>query len=199
MSSRGTNLRNPLRAALSTGSLCIFDGTVGELQPYSVDAADKSDESLRWIASIHLSRTLLFPRGSSGSLLGKVSADRDMEANNRGGGVRALVRAGGAGGAVGAGGAGGLGGAALASTFSSNALPPCGVPLASGPLCAVTAHKASFSPRWPGVPRWQGAGADWSCCNSWDVLALRGIAERRKETHRDALQKFIYRGGFIHV
>jgi len=52
MSSRGTTLPIPLRAALSTGSLCIFDGTVGELQPHGVEDADKSDESLRWIVSV---------------------------------------------------------------------------------------------------------------------------------------------------
>jgi hypothetical protein len=189
MSSRGTTLRNPLHAALSTGSLCIFDGAVGELQPYGVEAADKSDEPLRWITSIHLSRTLLFPRGSSGSLLGEVSADRDMEANNRGGGVRALVRAGVAGGAVGEGGAGGTGGAVLASKFSCIALPPRGVRLASGPLCAV-----SCSPRWPGVPRWQGAGADGSCCESWDVVALRGIGfgETQREGHRRRITYTVY-------
>ncbi len=135
MSSRGTTLRTPLRAALSTGSLCIFDGAVGELQPHGVDAADKSEELLRWIASIHSRRTLWFPLGSSDSPLVEVSADRDMESNNRGDGVRVFVSAGGAHRVDGAGGEGGVGGSGRASTFSCLALPPRGgVRCASVPM-----------------------------------------------------------------
>jgi len=124
MSSRGTTLRTPLRAALSTGSLCIFDGAVGELQPHGVDAADKSEESLRWIASIHSRRTLWFPLGSSDSPLVEVSADRDMESNNRGDGVRVFVSAGGAHRVDGAGGEGGVGGSGRASIWEPRSLAP---------------------------------------------------------------------------
>jgi hypothetical protein len=132
---------------------------VSELQPHGVDAAGKSEESLRWIASIHLSRTRLFPRGSPDSPLGEVprqsswrfhiavgavSADRDMEANNRGGGVRALVRA-----SV-------VVGTVLASTFSCLALPPHGV------------GAVSCLPRWPSAATMESSV---SCCLR-DVIAV---------------------------
>jgi hypothetical protein len=52
--------------------------------------------------------------------VGEVSADRDMEANNRGGGARAQVRG------HGAGGVGGVGGVGGGSWISRLALPPRG-------------------------------------------------------------------------
>jgi hypothetical protein len=60
-------------------------------------------------------------RGSAAQQLGEVSAERDMEANNLCGGVRALLRAGGV---------GGLGGAVMASSRQRSA---------SGPRCASQA------------------------------------------------------------
>jgi hypothetical protein len=69
-------------------------------------------------------------RGSAAQQLGEASAERDMEANNLGGGVRALLRAGGAGGTGGTGGAGGtggtggVGGAVLASSRQLTASGP---------------------------------------------------------------------------
>ncbi len=82
------------------------------------------------------SRTTRCSRGSVQGLvqgLGEVSADRDIELNNRGGGARALVRA-----ARAAGGAGGAGGAVLASTFSMCIAPivqSVHVPHATPDLC----------------------------------------------------------------
>ncbi len=93
-------------------------GVVGEPSSHSVAAADSTESRMvAMMVKFCLTCAEGCSRGSAVQQLGEASADRDMEPNNLGGGVRALLRAGGA---------DGVGGAVLASSRQRTASGPAG-------------------------------------------------------------------------